>query len=47
MSKTRLDGYQWRLLAFLSVATFFEGFDFMALSQILPESSVCHSTRRG
>lgn len=37
MSKTRLDGYQWRLLAFLSVATFFEGFDFMALSQILPE----------
>jgi len=37
VSKTRLDGYQWRLLAFLSVATFFEGFDFMALSQILPE----------
>ncbi len=37
MSTTRLDGYQWRLLAFLSVATFFEGFDFMALSQILPE----------
>lgn len=37
MSETRLDGYQWRLLAFLSVATFFEGFDFMALSQILPE----------
>ena len=37
MSSTKLDGYQWRLLAFLSVATFFEGFDFMALSQILPE----------
>jgi putative MFS transporter len=37
VSTTRLDGYQWRLLAFLSVATFFEGFDFMALSQILPE----------
>ena len=29
--------YQWKLLIFLSVATFFEGFDFMALSQILPE----------
>ena len=37
MSENRLNGYQWRLLAFLSVATFFEGFDFMALSQILPE----------
>ena len=37
MSENRLDGYQWRLLAFLSVATFFEGFDFMALSQVLPE----------
>jgi putative MFS transporter len=37
VSDTKLDGYQWRLLAFLSVATFFEGFDFMALSQILPE----------
>ena len=33
----RLDGYQWRLMVFLSVATFFEGYDFMALSQILPE----------
>ncbi len=29
--------YQKKLLVFLSVATFFEGFDFMALSQILPE----------
>ncbi|NLE48069.1 MAG: MFS transporter [Sandaracinaceae bacterium] len=28
--------YQWRLLAFLSVATFFEGYDFLALSQLLP-----------
>jgi putative MFS transporter len=30
---------QWRLLALLSVATFFEGFDFLALSQILPSLS--------
>ncbi len=29
--------HQRRLLVFLSVATFFEGYDFMALSQILPE----------
>ncbi len=29
-------GYQWRLFAFLSVATFFEGFDMFALTQILP-----------
>jgi putative MFS transporter len=28
--------YQKRLFVFLSVATFFEGYDFMALSQILP-----------
>jgi putative MFS transporter len=28
--------YQRRLLVFLSVATFFEGYDFLALSQILP-----------
>src|SRR5215204_2261461 len=28
--------YQRRLFLFLSVATFFEGFDFIALSQILP-----------
>lgn len=33
---TPLTPYQWKLLVFLSVATFFEGFDFMALSQILP-----------
>ncbi len=31
-----LDGYQRRLVVFLSVATFFEGYDFIALSQILP-----------
>ena len=29
--------YHWKLLIFLSVATFFEGFDLMVLSQILPE----------
>lgn len=28
--------YQRRLLVFLSVATFFEGYDFLALSQVLP-----------
>jgi MFS transporter, putative metabolite:H+ symporter len=32
----RLDPYQRRLFVFLSVATFFEGYDFMALAQILP-----------
>lgn len=30
------DPYQRRLLVFLSVATFFEGYDFFALSQLLP-----------
>ena len=33
---TPLTAYQWKLFAFLSVATFFEGYDFIALSQILP-----------
>ncbi len=33
---TPLDPYQKRLIAFLSVATFFEGYDFFALAQILP-----------
>jgi MFS transporter, putative metabolite:H+ symporter len=32
----RLSSYQRRLLAFLSVATFFEGYDFFALTQVLP-----------
>ncbi len=32
----RFTGYQKRLFVFLSVATFFEGYDFTALSQILP-----------
>lgn len=31
-----LDAYQRRLVLFLSVATFFEGYDFFALAQILP-----------
>ena len=35
-SRTALDGYQKRLLVFLGVAAFFEGYDFIALSQILP-----------
>ncbi len=33
----RFTPYQRRLFIFLSVATFFEGYDFMALTQILPE----------
>ncbi|MEZ4223805.1 MAG: MFS transporter [Polyangiaceae bacterium] len=33
---TPLTPYQRRLFVFLSVATFFEGYDFMALTQILP-----------
>jgi putative MFS transporter len=32
-----LSAYQRKLFVFLSVATFFEGYDFMALSQILPQ----------
>lgn len=31
-----MTAYQKRLLAFLSVATFFEGYDFFALTQLLP-----------
>lgn len=34
---TKLTPYQWRLFLFLSVATFFEGYDQLALTQILPE----------
>ena len=34
---TRLEGYQIRLFVFLSVATFFEGYDFLALAQVLTE----------
>ena len=33
---TPLDQYQKRLIVFLSVATFFEGYDFFALAQLLP-----------
>lgn len=32
----KLDAYQKRLFLFLSVATFFEGYDFFALTQVLP-----------
>ena len=32
----KLTPYQRRLFVFLSVATFFEGYDFTALTQILP-----------
>jgi hypothetical protein len=35
-AKTPLTTYQWKLFAFLGVATFFEGYDFLALTQILP-----------
>jgi MFS transporter, putative metabolite:H+ symporter len=35
VARTPLTGAQLRLLVFLSVATFFEGYDFLALSQIL------------
>ena len=35
-SSAPLDDYQRRLVVFLSVATFFEGYDFIALAQILP-----------
>lgn len=35
----RLTSYQKKLFLFLSVATFFEGYDFIALAQILPELS--------
>lgn len=35
-AKTPLNSYQKRLFVFLSVATFFEGYDFFALSQLLP-----------
>ncbi len=33
---SRFSPYQRRLFVFLSIATFFEGYDFIALSQILP-----------
>ena len=36
MSAPPFTQYQKRLMVFLSVATFFEGFDFFALAQILP-----------
>jgi len=36
LAKAKFTSYQKRLFVFLSVATFFEGYDFTALSQILP-----------
>lgn len=33
----KLTSYHWKLFLFLGVATFFEGYDHIALSQILPE----------
>lgn len=36
MTVARFSPYQKRLLGFLSVATFFEGYDFFALTQVLP-----------
>lgn len=36
MKRSRFEPYQWKLFIFLSVATFFEGYDIMAVSQILP-----------
>ncbi len=36
-AKSALTPYQRKLFLFLSVATLFEGYDFMALSQILPQ----------
>jgi MFS transporter, putative metabolite:H+ symporter len=33
----RLSSYQKKLFVFLSVATFFEGYDFIALTQLLPQ----------
>lgn len=35
-AEPKFSSYQRRLLAFLSVASFFEGYDFFALTQILP-----------
>jgi putative MFS transporter len=37
MTRAPLTPYQRRLIGFLSVATFFEGYDFLAISQILPQ----------
>jgi len=34
--------YQKRLFVFLSVATFFEGYDFFAISQLLPSIRVSY-----
>ena len=36
-TNAKLTRYHWKLFGFLSVATFFEGYDHIALSQVLPE----------
>lgn len=40
-----LSPYQRKLLAFLSVATFFEGYDFLALALVLPNFAAEHDIR--
>lgn len=36
MAGERLTAYQWKLFGFLGVATFFEGYDFMIIANVLP-----------
>lgn len=43
----RMSPYHWKLFGFLSVATFFEGYDHIALSQILPEFRADMGVDRG
>lgn len=45
--KAKFTSYQWKLLIFLSIATFFEGYDFIALSQVLPELGKVWGLDRG
>lgn len=45
--RPRFSSYEWRLLVFLSVATFFEGYDFFALAQILPSLRADFDLSRG
>ena len=44
---TPFTAYQWKLFLFLSVATFFEGYDFIALTQILPSLRQEIAKRKG
>jgi MFS transporter, putative metabolite:H+ symporter len=43
---TPLSSYQRRLFVFLGVATFFEGYDFLALTQILPNLRAAYQMSR-